>query len=340
MPLGSAFMNPFPPIFASGNQFGGSKKKKPATKSYVDHPGMFLKPNGRPTGIQKGGSLAAPLPTEIFRKAYIRRLPKLQTKAQKGGAWRGPGPRPVDHPVKKPPKKEGKAEEKKAPKKKSLWEHAKEKLWQLHDKVKSYKLASRGLRLYHGYLKGKHAGFENARSQLDPKDKAHAHASHIASADRQKHMDNVNQYANWAEQLGYGKRKKKKMTGRGVLDFFKPPRVRMKGGSAFTDFFTKTIPSTAKKAWGGVKTGARYVYDKGLKPAYKYAKEKPVSTASYVTRGLSYIPSPFSAPLKAASAGLSTAAALTGKGKRKKKPMKGGSHRTPKSAPGQKIINF
>ncbi len=49
------------------------------------------------------------------------------------------------------------------------------------------------------------------------------------------------------------------------------PRRVMIGGSAFTDFFTKTIPSAAKKVYGVIK---------------------PLRDGKFISRGLSLIPHP------------------------------------------------
>jgi hypothetical protein len=121
-------------------------------------------------------------------------------------------------------------------------------------------------------------------------------------------IDALNQYkdyllagASGAEALGYGKRRR--MSGGRLLH-----AIHQSGGS-WSDFTN----------W--VKGAANTVYNKALKPAWEYVKKKPVSTAGYILKGLSYIPSPLSGALSTAGTAVGAAGTAFGKG------MKGGARK-------------
>lgn len=85
------------------------------------------------------------------------------------------------------------------------------------------------------------------RSLLTPKG-VNALAYHVASG----------QYGSGSKKFTF---KDEHLTGAGKL------LHQQVGGSAFTDFFTKTIPNAAKSVGSAIKSGATTIYNKALKPA-------------------------------------------------------------------------
>jgi hypothetical protein len=81
--------------------------------------------------------------------------------------------------------------------------------------------------------------------------------------------------------------------------------------------FTNWVKGAANTVANGVKKGANFVYDKGIKPGVNYVKKNPLTAIGTVAGALGTIPSPFSAPLKALGATAGTAGRLTGLGKQR-----------------------
>jgi hypothetical protein len=120
-----------------------------------------------------------------------------------------------------------------------------------------------------------------------------------------------------ANKLGYGKKKRKSK-------MIKDPNqlcscIHQFGGS-WGDFVgwikdrANDVANVGRKVGNKIADAGKFVYNRALKPAYNFAKEKPLTTMGYVTKGLSYLPTPFSAPLSTASTALGTAGTLLGRG--------------------------
>ncbi len=117
-----------------------------------------------------------------------------------------------------------------------------------------------------------------------------------------------------ANAIGYGKvRSKKKLV----------KQIHQIGGS-WNDF-TNWVKRAANTVGNAAKKAGNFVYNKAIKPAYNYVKDKPLSAISKVAGVAGMIPSPFSGALKAASAAAGAVGEATGKGIMHKGIQKGGA---------------
>jgi hypothetical protein len=125
-------------------------------------------------------------------------------------------------------------------------------------------------------------------------------------------MELLNSYnAHLAGQKGSGA--PKRMTGASLMrsikqngGHFDPQR----GGS-----FWSWLKGAANTVYNRVlKPVGNAVYKHAIKPAYEYARDKPVSAVGKVLGVAGMVPSPFSGALKAASAGATAIGSAIGKG--------------------------
>ena len=147
-------------------------------------------------------------------------------------------------------------------------------------------------------------------------------------------LEILNKYKNFLEaastavQLsGYGKKKPKKTkmikSPKKLINRIITVGYGMHGDGLFSSFGDWIKGAVSKVGDVAKNVGSKFVDvaktvgskigDVGSK-AWSYAKEHPLSTLGYVTKGLSWIPSPLSAPLGAASQALGLAGTLSGKG--------------------------
>lgn len=140
-------------------------------------------------------------------------------------------------------------------------------------------------------------------------------------------LELLNQYKDFltgasvaAGTIGYGKKKKGKM----IKNHDKLIKhIEMRGGSwsSFTDWIKgaantvgNAVKDTANNVGNSFKNAGETVFNKVLKPTALYIKKKPLSSAGYLAKGLSWIPSPLSPLLNTASTALGVAGTLTGNG--------------------------
>jgi hypothetical protein len=136
-------------------------------------------------------------------------------------------------------------------------------------------------------------------------------------------MKLMNQYHAHVHAQSGGGGKIKSMKGCGALI----KSIHQKGGS-WSDFTgwvkgaANTVANGTKKAANAVANGAKsagnFVYNKGIKPGWDYAKNKPLTTIGHIANAAAFIPSPFSGALRTAGTAATTVGRLTGTGAGKK----------------------
>jgi hypothetical protein len=141
-----------------------------------------------------------------------------------------------------------------------------------------------------------------------------------------KYKDYLMKGSKMAEAVGYGKKGKKSKMIKNPDELCKC--IHQNGGS-WSDFTSwiknraNDVADVGRKVGSAFKTAGNYAYNKAIRPSFQYVKDHPLSSVGYLAKGLSYLPTPLSAPLSTAGTALGTAGTLLGRG------QSGGARKSP-----------
>jgi hypothetical protein len=115
-----------------------------------------------------------------------------------------------------------------------------------------------------------------------------------------KYKDYLMTGSKMAEAVGYGKKRKMGI----IKDHNKLCSCIHQHGGSWSDFVgwiknrANDVANVGKRIGNAVASAGSTIYRRAIRPAYDYAKDHPVSAIGAITKGLSYIPSPFSVLLE------------------------------------------